>query len=133
MKKRGSGRFDTFAPMGIIRLTNVRTFSFHGCLEEESRIGSDYRVDLEVKADLRKAKVTDELADTVDYVYLNRVIIEEMAIRAKLLEHVAHRIVSRIFADKPEISTIRLSVAKLNPPIGGDVASVAVELEEFRS
>jgi len=119
--------------MGIIRLTNVRTYSFHGCLEEESRIGSDYRIDLEIKADLRKAKLTDELADTVDYVYLNRVITEEMAIRAKLLEHVAHRIVSRIFADKPEISTIRLSVAKLNPPIGGDVESVAIELEEFRS
>lgn len=119
--------------MGIIRLQNVRIHSFHGCLEEESKIGSDYRVDLEIKADLRKAKVSDELADTVDYVYLNQVILEEMAVRAKLLEHVGHRIISRIFLEKPEISTIRLSVAKLNPPIGGDVESVAVELEEFRS
>ncbi|MPT33607.1 MAG: dihydroneopterin aldolase, partial [Flavobacterium sp.] len=27
--------------MGIIKLKNIRTFSFHGCLEEESKIGSD--------------------------------------------------------------------------------------------
>jgi 7,8-dihydroneopterin aldolase/epimerase/oxygenase len=119
--------------MGIIRLQNVRTHSFHGCLEEESKIGSDYRVDLEVKADLRKAKLSDELTDTVDYVYLNQVIMDEMAIRSKLLEHVGHRIVTRIFSEKPEISTVKISVAKLNPPIGGDVELVAVELVEFRS
>lgn len=119
--------------MGTIRLQNVRTHSFHGCLEEESKIGSDYRVDLEIKADLRKAKISDQLADTVDYVYLNRVITEEMAVRSKLLEHVAHRIISRIFGEKPEISTIKLAVSKLNPPIGGDVELVTVELEEFRS
>ena len=30
--------------MGIIKLTNIRTFSFHGCYVEEAKIGSDYRV-----------------------------------------------------------------------------------------
>jgi len=39
--------------MGNIKLQNIKTFSFHGCLEEEARIGSDYRVDLEIKTDLR--------------------------------------------------------------------------------
>lgn len=28
--------------MGAIKLQNIRTFSFHGCLEEEGKIGSDY-------------------------------------------------------------------------------------------
>lgn len=132
--ENGKSKMDFYlCPMGTIRLTNVRTHSFHGCLEEEARIGSDYRVDLEIKADLRGAKTSDELADTVDYVYLNRVVMEEMAIRAKLLEHVGHRIITRIFSEKPEISTIKLAVSKLNPPIGGDVEMVTVELEEFRS
>ena len=35
--------------MGIIKLTNIRTFSYHGCLEEEAKIGSNYRVDLTIK------------------------------------------------------------------------------------
>jgi dihydroneopterin aldolase len=102
-------------------------------LEEEGRIGSDYRVDLEIKTDLRKSSVTDDLKDTVDYVLLNGIVVEEMGIRAKLLEHVAQRIVTRIFREIPSVSRIVLAVSKLNPPIGGDVEAVTIELEEYRS
>ncbi len=119
--------------MGTIKLRNIRTFSFHGCLEEEGRIGSDYTVDLEVKTDLRKSSVSDNLEDTVDYVVLNRIVVEEMAIRSKLLEHVAHRIITRIFREIPSISRIVLAVSKINPPIGGDVEAVTIEMEEYRS
>jgi dihydroneopterin aldolase len=38
--------------MGTIKLQNIRTFSYHGCLIEEGKIGSDYSVDLEIKTDL---------------------------------------------------------------------------------
>ena len=103
--------------MGTIKLKNIRTFSYHGCLVEESKIGSDYRVDLEIKADLRKSMETDELEDTVDYVHLNKIVIEEMAIRSKLLEHVAKRIVKRIFDEFPAVSRIIVGVFKINPPI----------------
>jgi dihydroneopterin aldolase len=119
--------------MGTIKLKNIRTFSFHGCLEEEGRIGSDYTVDLEVKTDLRKSSVSDNLEDTVDYVVLNRIVVEEMAIRSKLLEHAAHRIITRIFREIPSISRILLAVSKINPPIGGDVEAVTIEMEEYRS
>lgn len=119
--------------MGIIKLKNIRTYSFHGCLDEESKIGSDYLVDLEIKTDMRKSMETDELEDTVDYVQLNRIVVEEMAIRSKLLEHVAHRIVKRIFAEIAAVSTIVVSVSKINPPIGGDVEAVTVTIEEYRS
>ncbi len=119
--------------MGIIRLENIRTFSYHGCLIEEGKIGSDYLVNLEVKTDLRKARDTDELADTVDYVHLNKIVIEEMGIRSKLLEHVGERIIKRIFSEIPSVSRIMVAVSKINPPIGGDVAAVTVQLEEYRS
>jgi dihydroneopterin aldolase len=60
-------------------------------------------------------------------------VVDEMAIRSKLLEHVAQRIVSRIFKEIPSVSRIVLAVSKLNPPIGGDVEAVTIELEEYRS
>jgi dihydroneopterin aldolase len=119
--------------MGIIKLKNIRTYSYHGCLIEEGKIGSDYIVDLEVKTDLRKSSLSDQLEDTVDYVLLNRIVEEEMAVRSNLLEHVAHRIIKRIFDEVPEISRITLGVSKLNPPIGGDVEAVTIEMEEYRS
>jgi 7,8-dihydroneopterin aldolase/epimerase/oxygenase len=119
--------------MGTIKLQNIRTFSFHGCLEEEGKIGSDYRVDLEIKTDLRKSAVSDQLKDTVDYVLLNQIVVEEMDIRSKLLEHVGNRIIARIFSEIPSVSRILLAVSKLNPPIGGDVEAVTIEMEEYRN
>ena len=119
--------------MGTIKLQNIRTFSFHGCLGEEAKIGSDYRVDLEIKTDLRKSSLSDDLKDTVDYVLLNKIVVEEMSVRSKLLEHVAERILTRIFKEIPAVSRILLAVSKLNPPIGGDVEAVTIEMEEYRS
>jgi len=100
---------------------------------EESKIGSDYSIDLEIKTDMRKSATSDELHDTVDYVHLNKVVVEEMAIRSKLLEHIAHRIIKRIFDEIPAVSRVIVSVSKLNPPIGGDVEAVTVVMEEYRS
>jgi len=112
--------------MGIIKLKNIRTFSYHGCLVEESKIGSNYRVDLEIEADLITSATTDKLADTVDYVHLNKIIVEEMAIRSELLEHVAQRIIDRTLKELQMVTQVTVEVSKLNPPIGGDVQEVTI-------
>ena len=118
--------------MGIIKLTNIRTFSFHGCLEEEAKIGSNYSVNLTIKTNLQPSAKTDELTDTVDYVDLNRIVVEEMAIRAELLENVAHRIIVRAMNEAPTITKIEVEVSKINPPIGGDVEAVTIVMSKTR-
>ena len=118
--------------MGIIQVNNIRIFTNHGCLDEEAKIGSEYRVDVEVKANLKKSSSTDELEDTVDYVHLNHIVKEEMAIRSKLLEHVAERILTRFFTELPMIQKAKISVSKINPPIGGNVEEVVIVLTKKR-
>ena len=118
--------------MNTIYLKNIKVYAFHGCLPEEAKIGSEYIVNLKVKADLAASEISDDLSDTVDYVHLNRIVKEEMVKRSKLLEHVARRIVKRVFDELKPVKKITLSVAKVNPPIGGDVASVSVVLKEVR-
>ncbi len=118
--------------MGEIKLKNIRTYSYHGCLVEESKIGSDYTVDLSVETNLGKSSQSDNLKDTVDYVHLNKIVEEEMAIRSELLEHVAQRIINRIFKEIKKVSKIKIGVSKLNPPIGGDVESVTIKIKEKR-
>jgi dihydroneopterin aldolase len=118
--------------MHKIQLENVRVYTNHGCLHEEDLIGSEYRVDLEVIADLSTSAQSDELADTVDYVSLNRIIVEEMAIRSKLLEHVAQRILKRVLTEESLVTTAEVKVAKINPPIGGDVQSVVIIMRQER-
>lgn len=118
--------------MGKIKLKNIRIYANHGCLNEEALIGSDYIVHLEVKADLLKAAHTDALEDTVDYVQLQSIVRREMAIRAKLLEHVAKRIVDAVLKEVTLVTQVKVSVSKKNPPIGGDVSQVQVVIKGKR-
>ena len=118
--------------MGIIQVNNIKLYAFHGCLDEEGKIGSEYSVDVEIKANLKKSSRTDELEETVDYVHLNRIVKEEMAIRSKLLEEVAQRILDRIFKEISRVKKAKVSVAKINPPIGGNVEEVVIILTEKR-
>ena len=119
--------------MGKIKLNNIRIHANHGCLHEEAIIGSDYRVDLEVQADLSRPSVSDKLSETVDYVHLNNIVKEEMAQKSYLLEHVARRILDRIFDELTTVSNAEVTVSKINPPLGGDVESVSVVLKLDRS
>ncbi len=118
--------------MSTIRLKNIKIYAFHGCMMEEGQIGSDYLVNLKVRANLNKAQNSDELHDTVDYVLLNKIVKEEMAIRSKLLEHVGKRIIDNILKSISQVSYVSVTVAKINPPIGGDVAEVSVTLASKR-
>lgn len=118
--------------MGIIKVENIRVFANHGCLKEETAIGSDYRVDLVVRANLSKSAETDDLGDTVDYVFLNKVVREEMAKPSKLLETVAQRIIDRILNEDKLVTKVTVAVSKINPPIGGDVKMVTIKLSEKR-
>lgn len=118
--------------MGIIKVNNIKLYAFHGCLDEEAKIGSWYRVDVEVKANLKKSSKTDDLADTVDYVLLNHIVKEEMQIRSKLLEEVAQRILDRFFTEIKMLKKATVAVSKINPPIGGNVEEVVIVLSKKR-
>ena len=82
---------------------------------------------------LDKSSKTDDLKDTVDYVTLNSIVVDEMGIPCKLLETVAQRIIARFLNECAEVDWASVSVSKLNPPIGGDVEKVTVMLEEKRA
>ncbi len=118
--------------MGIIKVKNIRVYAYHGCLDEEGKIGSEYRVDVSVKSNLKTSSQTDKLADTVDYVHLNKIVKEEMAIRSKLLETVAAKILDRILLEIPLVQKAVVDVSKINPPIGGNVAMVTIKMSKKR-
>ncbi|WP_103069600.1 dihydroneopterin aldolase [Aquimarina sediminis] len=118
--------------MGLIKLKNIKVYAYHGCLIEEKKIGSDYRVDLKVKADLSQSAVSDRLSETVDYVHLNHIVKEEMAIPSKLLEHAAERILVRILDEISLVDKVIVNVSKINPPIGGNVEMVTITRSKSR-
>ena len=119
--------------MGNIFLKNIQVYSYHGCMDEEKKIGSDYLVNLKIKTDLSLSSKTDKLKHTVDYVSLHKIVKEEMKISAKLLENVTDRIVERILKEHPCVIKASVKVAKKNPPVGGCVDEVAVKSNRKRT
>ena len=109
-----------------IDVHGIRLYSNHGCMQEEAIIGSHYEVNISVWANLSVSVQTDELIDTVDYVALYEITKSEMGKRAKLLEVVCQRIMDRIMDEHPSVQKASVNVAKLNPPINGDVERVAL-------
>jgi dihydroneopterin aldolase len=119
--------------MDRIFVKDIRCYSYHGCLAEETTIGCNYLVQVEVTADLTPSCTTDALSDTVDYCLLHQIVVEEMAKPSKLLETVVLRIIHKMFEKEQRILSAEVEVAKLNPPINGDVAQVAVCLKRNRN
>ena len=117
---------------GKISLDDMRFYAYHGVMEQERRVGSEYSVSLIVEADLTDAARTDDVADTINYAELYELVKREMAIPSKLLEHVAARIGQRAIEAYERITAVIVKVTKLNPPMGGDSKGASVELKLTR-
>ena len=116
--------------MAVISIEGMEFFAYHGCFKEEQVIGTKFRCDLFLQVDTTKAEQTDSLHDTVNYQEVYQVVKAEMEIKSKLLEHVGRRILRRVKQAFPQVSHARLKIRKLNPPLGGKIDFVSVELED---
>ncbi len=101
--------------MAIIAIEAIHVTAHHGVYEAEKIAGNTFVVDVYLEADVHKAATTDALADTLDYQAVYALIMEEMGIRANLLETLASRIGQRILASFPEVESARIRVSKLRP------------------
>ena len=116
--------------MAKILVQGIKLYGYHGCSEEEGKIGRTFIVDVVLEADLKKAASEDKLSDTINYVTIYEIVKEEMAVRSKLIEHVAKRIYDRLRGEFPQVEKAEIKVTKLDPPINGIVESASVIISE---
>ncbi len=115
--------------MSLISIEKMEFYAYHGCFDEERKIGTWFNVDLSMEVDTSKAEVSDSLEDTVNYQEVYQVVKKEMMISSKLLENVARRILKAIQEAFPAVSYAWVKVKKMNPPLGGKMEAVSVEME----
>lgn len=111
----------------------MQFYAFHGCFAEEQTIGTYFRVDVAFETDTSRAQQSDDIADTVSYLEVYQTVKREMAIPSHLLEHVGDRIGEAILEEYPAVENVRVKVSKLNPPLGGQLESVSVEITKDRT
>ena len=114
--------------MSKITIENMEFYAYHGHFEEEQKIGTWFSLDLIMDVDTSKAELTDELEDTVDYSSVYQVVKEQMMIPSKLLENVGRRILNTIKEQFSDVKDAILKIRKMNPPIGGKMNFVCLEL-----
>ena len=115
-----------------VKVENLKIYAFHGCMDEEKVIGSDYVINMRALCFVGEKVFNDDITQTVDYVDLARIAKREMAVRSKLLEAVIKRIIDASFKEIDSLEELYVSVSKINPPINADVKSVSVTMSKKR-
>jgi len=113
---------------GYVFLRQARFRAFHGVMPQERRVGAWFTVDLKVGYPLEQAVASDEVADTLNYAALYELVEKEMRQPSRLLEHLAGRIASSVESAFPQVTSIDLTLTKLNPPMGADSDGAGVEM-----
>ena len=112
----------------FIRIEKLRIRAFHGVQPQERQVGGDFTVTLRIGYPWQRAMESDDVADTLDYAAVYRLVRSEMAVPSQLLEHVAGRITKKLLRQYPQITTIDLWLTKVAPPMGADCEGAGVEL-----
>lgn len=133
----GDLSYATHAPLSTythmlttITLRDMRFYAYHGVLPQEKSVGNTFTVTLELRVDVARATITDDLNDTVDYSQIYRLVEEEMATPSLLIEHVAGRIMRSLHQHFPTISHIRIELCKEQPPFKAQISGACITLEE---
>jgi dihydroneopterin aldolase len=119
--------------MGKILIERMEFYAFHGHYEEEQIVGNRFLVDLEMETDMRKPSLSDELSDAVNYQVAYQLVKKEMKRKSRHLENIAHRILSSLFENLPGIASATVTIRKMNPPMGGQMRAVSVEMRRNRN
>jgi dihydroneopterin aldolase len=114
--------------MGMIQLENMEFYANHGCYKEEQIVGNQFLVDLTLETNCDIPRQTDNIEDALNYLKVYEFIKEEMDEKSHLLEHVAGRILDRLYKEFDQIDKATIKVRKMNPPLGGRLESVSVTL-----
>ncbi len=108
-----------------ISLNNVRFRAFHGLYPEERQKGNDFVVNMTVWYNAPASGIL-LLSETIDYASLFAIIDSIMKKPVDLLETLVQSIADDTHRSFAQITDIRVSVEKLNPPIDQFEGSAAV-------
>ncbi len=110
----------------------MKFYAYHGCFAEEQAIGTHFELDVAFETNTSRAQKSDNIADTVSYLDVYRTVKREVEKPSHLLEHVGERVASALLAEFETVENVQVRVSKLNPPLGGHLHSVTVEVTKDR-
>ena len=119
--------------MDKIKIDDIKIFGHHGVLPEEKKNGQYCFVSAELGLDLKKAGVSDKLAETVNYAEVTDLIRKEFtSTNYDTIEAAAEKLVEAILNGFTQIESVTVKVRKPDAPIDADFRDVSVEIGRSR-
>lgn len=119
--------------MDTIHIKGLRLFAYHGVGAEEKRDGQTFVLDMTLKADLSRARRSDDLEDTVNYAAVCQTVREAFTAQSfDLIERAAQQVVDAVLDGYPQVEEITLVLKKPEAPILEEFDYVAVEVTQRR-
>ena len=121
--------FATKKSMAKIILEGMLFKSFIGVFDFEQERGNKFEVQLTVEDDSIVSE-NDTLEGTLDYTLLFGICQEVMSGRYRLIETAAQKIIAETKKLISDSGTVTVRICKLNPPLGGDIKKVCIEIKD---
>jgi dihydroneopterin aldolase len=102
-------------------------YGYHGVTKAEKEVGKRFTVDVEMVIDTRRAADTDDLADTVDYEKVYKVVGDYIADNTFHLTETVAEGIADILDKSFTQSGLRIRVRKNSPPFPGNLDYIEVE------
>lgn len=119
--------------MDTIHIKGLRLFAYHGVGAEEKRDGQTFVLDMTLKADLSRARRSDDLEDTVNYAAVCQTVRDAFTAQSfDLIERAAQQAVDAVLDGYPQVEEITLVLKKPEAPIPEEFDYVAVEVTQRR-
>ncbi|MHB8338711.1 MAG: dihydroneopterin aldolase [Ignavibacteriaceae bacterium] len=117
----------------IIRIKKATFYAYHGVLSEEQSVGGKFEADVDVYTNFSSAAHKDSLKETVNYDKVYK-FMYQLALEQKyhLIETLAAKIADELLKAFPLIEKVAVRIRKNNPPLGGVVDCVEVEVIKQR-
>ena len=110
--------------MFTIRLNKMKIFAHHGVHAEETVVGAEFEVSAQIT--FAENKKIEALADTLNYVNVYAIIKDHFSKSVPLLETLAQNISEEIYKVDERITSINITIDKLNAPIINFIGNVGV-------
>ncbi|GMU94687.1 MULTISPECIES: dihydroneopterin aldolase [Ignavibacterium] len=117
----------------IIRIKKATFYGYHGVRSEEQSVGGKFEADVDIFTDFSQAAKKDSLTETIDYHKVYK-FLYRMALEQKyyLIESLAMKIADELLVNFQSINKVAVRIRKNNPPLGGVVDCVEVEVVKER-
>ncbi len=112
-----------------ITIQNLEVFARHGVYPEENKLGQKFLVTAELYTDARKAGMSDDLSQSIDYGTVCRTVTEFLQKHTyQLIETAAEQLTRELLLHTAQLHAVTLELKKPWAPVGLPLETVSVKI-----